>query len=432
MEALQQLPAHATPVSRPAYWRFAWLALAAIMVIAPLWHVHVMDRMLLLSHNDLIGRWLGTREALHGKDPYSPAVTRELEMAFYGPAMLQPGAHISDQAFNYPAQLVILLAPLAALPWKAAALTFLALIIPLLALSFWACARFVDLPLTRSRTALVVLLCLASWPVVFALRLLQPTLLAAVLVFLGCFLLSRKRPVPAGILLALATFKPQLVFLLLAFLLLWAVLQRIWSFLASFGITLAILLLGSEAIVPGWFPHWLAALHRFQTSYGTVPLEPVLGHWLGRAITFLILGLSGWALWQMRHTSARSAEFALGVATILAATDCANYALPIMNYNHILLIPGCLILVFSKGSAHHYADLARRLALATVAWGFAAVPIAVLGESLSQPSPYWDILPFLNPLLSALVAVALLLRTPWAFARARARRPAAALETVNG
>lgn len=432
MEALREHHAHVTPVSRPSYWRFAWLALVTAMVITPLWHVHVMDRMLLLSHNDLIGRWLGTREALHGKDPYSPAVTRELELAFYGSAMLQPGAHISDQAFNYPAQLVILLAPLAALPWKAAALTFLALIVPLLALSFWACVQFLNLRLTRSYTALVVLLCLASWPVVFALRLLQPTLLDTSLVFLACFLLSRQRRIPAGILLAVATFKPQLVVLLIAFLLLWAALQRLWSFLASFALTSAILLLWTEIILPGWIPHWLGALHRFQTSYGTVPLEPVFGHYAGRAVTYLILGLSGWAIWRMRHASPRSAEFALSVALILAATDCANYALPIMNYNHILLIPGCLLLVFGKESVSQYADLGRRLALATVAWSFASVPIAVLGESLSHPSPYWDILPFLNPLLPALVSVALLLRTPWAAARARATRPDAALEVVAG
>lgn len=420
------------PVQRALRSRLLWLSLVAIVVITPLWQVHVMDRMLLLSHNDLIGRWIGTREALRGNDPYSPAVTREIEIAFYGPPFFWPRAHIDDQAFNYPAQLVILLAPLAALPWKAAALTFLAGIIPLLALSFWSCVRFLELPFTRSRTALVVLLCLSSWPVVFALRLLQPTLLAASLVFLACFLLSRQRPIPAGILLAVATFKPQLVVLLIAFLLLWTALRRLWSFLASFALTSAVLLLWTEIILPGWIPHWLGALHRFQTSYGTVPLEPVFGHYAGRAVTYLILGLSGWAVWRMRHASPRSAEFALCVALILAATDCANYALPVMNYNHILLIPGCLLLVFGKESINQYADLGRRLALATVAWGFAAVPIAVLGESLSHPSPYWDILPFLNPLLPALVSVALLLRTPWAAARARATRPAAALEAVAG
>src|ERR1700728_2468522 len=64
--------------------------------------------------SDLYPRWLGARELLlHHRDPYSPEVTREIQIGYYG-RQLNP-ARLSDpkdqQGFAYPVYVVFLLAP---------------------------------------------------------------------------------------------------------------------------------------------------------------------------------------------------------------------------------------------------------------------------------------------------------------------------------
>jgi hypothetical protein len=382
----------------------------AALIAAPLWHLHVINRDMPSAHNDLIGRWLGVRAALHGQDPYSDEVTREIQIAYYGrPLTIKDD--VPDQAFNYPAQLVVLLAPLASLSWPAFRLVFLLAVVPALALSFYLCVRLLRLPVNSLGAALLATLSLFSWPVIWGLRLQQPTLLAAVFIFVGCFLLSRERYVGAGILLALATIKPQLVLPLLLWLLLWACFRRLWTLLASFVVTAALLLLAAEKLTPGWFPHWLAASRRFSATYGKFPLELVFGHWLGLFATGVLVLWSAYRLWRLRRSAPDSPQFGLAIALVLAATVCANFTILPMIYNQILLVPGCLLLVCLRPTDSYYPGLVRRVVFALLAWQFIAVPLAVVGESLSKAGGFWQGLPFLNILLPVLVAAALILES---------------------
>ena len=108
-----------------------WLDMLVLLlaIAAPLWHLHIFDRNMPLQKNDLVPRWIGTRDALHGMDPYSPAVTREIQTAYYG-RPLTPADRVDGQEFFYPAYLVPLLAPLTWLPWHVARLAFLIGLLP--------------------------------------------------------------------------------------------------------------------------------------------------------------------------------------------------------------------------------------------------------------------------------------------------------------
>src|SRR4051794_38817837 len=70
--------------------------------------------------SDLYPRWLGARELLlHGRDPYSAEVTREIQAGYYG-RQLDPnrdGDPKDQQGFAYPAYVVFLLAPVIKLPF---------------------------------------------------------------------------------------------------------------------------------------------------------------------------------------------------------------------------------------------------------------------------------------------------------------------------
>ena len=70
--------------------------------------------------SDLYPRWLGARELLlHRRDPYSPEVTREIQIGYYGAAAgPHPPADPKDQqGFAYPVYVVFLLAPTITLPF---------------------------------------------------------------------------------------------------------------------------------------------------------------------------------------------------------------------------------------------------------------------------------------------------------------------------
>jgi hypothetical protein len=94
--------------------------------------------------------------------------------------------------------------------------------------------------------------------------------------------------------------KPTLVFLVVPYLLVWAVFRRRWRFVLGFSLTLAIVSIGSLLIAPNWIGEWLVRVTRY--SEYTVGQSPVwlLTHQmipsLGSAVemgilTVLLLGL---------------------------------------------------------------------------------------------------------------------------------------------
>jgi hypothetical protein len=72
------------------------------------------------NNSDLYPRWLGAREVLlHNRDPYSAAVTREIQLGFYG-RQIDPNnpSDPKDQvAFAYPLYVIFLFWPTTALPF---------------------------------------------------------------------------------------------------------------------------------------------------------------------------------------------------------------------------------------------------------------------------------------------------------------------------
>src|SRR5512142_3099214 len=70
--------------------------------------------------SDLYPRWLGARELLlHGRDPYSAEVTREIQAGYYGRPLDpgRPGDPKDQQRFAYPVYVAFPLAPTVLLPF---------------------------------------------------------------------------------------------------------------------------------------------------------------------------------------------------------------------------------------------------------------------------------------------------------------------------
>src|SRR5690242_15664587 len=191
-------------------WRGFVLVLLA--VCCSFWQLHVHNRVMGPNYSDLVTRWVGTRAAIAGLDPYSEDVLPDMLQMYYGHYPLT-GADPNPerQRFYYPATLVVLLAPLASFTWPTVRLIFLVVTVGLLLLGLRGCIAMYLRRWTRRQIAIVLVLAVCSWPVLWGLRLQQPTLLVAGFMFLACFWLSRGWESAAGILLALATVKPQTV-----------------------------------------------------------------------------------------------------------------------------------------------------------------------------------------------------------------------------
>ncbi len=405
-------PNNSEPVAaarRRLRWPALWLALLAVAAASSLTYLHIVDaRYMPSSHSDLLPRWVGARAALHGEDPYSAEVLRRIQIAYYG-RPLTAADHANPQAFFYPATIIVLLAPLAELSWPAARLVFLLVTCPLLAWSFWLCMRTLQLPASRRGRAVVLGFALFSWAVIWGLRQQQPGLLVVIAVFLAFFLLARRRQVLPGILLALATIKPQLVLPLLLWLLVWAVLRRMWPFVASFAGAFALLLAATEWIVPGWFLQWRAQMRTYAAiTHTAMPLEWSLGHWPGIVITLLIAAASALALWRLRRSEPDSPQFALAVSLALATTATLILGDPSLIYNDILLFPACLLLIFRKTEGQ-LAGAVRMLALVQLAWDYVALPLAIAGESYGRSSGFWISLPFRDYFLPTLATLVVLM-----------------------
>src|SRR6266496_5295590 len=207
--------------------------------------------------SDLYPRWLGARELLlHGRDPYSPEVTREIQAGYYGRPLdsSRPQDPTDQQGFAYPIYVAFCLAPMIHLPFEVVRSAFFWVLLALTAVSIPLWLRVLRWSGPPWTPLIVLALTLGSFPVMQGLQLQQMSLLVAAMVAIAMALLCSGHAVAAGILLALATMKPQLVVLLLAWLALWSLAdwRRRYRWAVSFLATMAILMAASEWYVPHW------------------------------------------------------------------------------------------------------------------------------------------------------------------------------------
>ena len=130
--------------------------------------------------------------------------------------------------------------------------------------------RILGWPLPTWAQISLVALTLGSLGVVQGLLLQQMSLLVAGLVAIAIALLVADYAVAAGVLLAVATIKPQLVALLLVWLVAWVAAdwRRRYRLAVSFLATMAVLLGAAEWYLPHWIPRFWQAVREYQQYTG--------------------------------------------------------------------------------------------------------------------------------------------------------------------
>jgi hypothetical protein len=327
---------------------------------------------------DLYPPWLAARELLiHGRDPYGSYVTREIQIAYFGSELEEThAASLSDAQrfslayrFAYPLYAVFLVAPTIRMDFDEAQTVFV------LFFSFTLCAGgslwlgFVRPSIIAPEIAAVFAIFLSSIPVLQGLSLLQPGLLVAALLAGTAYCACRGYLFLAGALLAVATIRPQMALLAIAWFALW--LSAAWSQRQSlfwgFVSTLAALLFAAELLAPGWllrYPHVLN-LYASYTGAGSLLtlLMPVPVH---RLLTVGALFIVAPFCWRTRHQPANSAPFALATSFVLTLTVTIIPTV-VASFNQILLLPAILLVI------HHWGELRRTRPLHIISTAFSAI-----------------------------------------------------------
>jgi len=307
---------------------------------------------------DLYPIWLTGREVLfHHQAPYSPEMTRLIQTGLFG-RPLDPHHYTTDppvtyRTFAYPVYAILFLGPFVLFPFEYVRLFAAVVLAGAAGSSALLWLHAVGLKLSTRKTVLVILLALSNYYVLEGLYAEQMGLLVGLLLAGAVVAIRKGKLGCAGILLALATVKPQMCVLLTAGILLWSVSS--WrerrALTISFLLSIAWLGLVGECLHAGWLRDWEGVVRGYQ-GYASVPLTELIFHtWCG-----LLLSVALWTgtlalWWSLRRTEPRSLRFIYVVAITLGITVVS--VLPGQAfYDHIIMMPGTLLLGASLLKVH--------------------------------------------------------------------------------
>jgi len=310
--------------------------------------------------SDLYPRWLGARELLlHHANPYSDDITIEIQKGYYGRALdpARPSDPKDRQGFAYPVYVIFPLAPFLWLPFHDVQILFHGTLLLLTAASAWLWLRTLRWSLPWPAILASIALVLGNVPVVQGIKLQQLSILVAGLLALAMVCVSEGYLVSAGALLALTTIKPQLAWVPIATLLMWAVggWRTRRGFAIAFLATMLLLLVGAEIVLPGWWKFFVAGLTQYRQytqnqSVIEVTISQLVGiegraslaHLIAEGLSAVAVLACGFVMWKWKNVDATHSEFGAVMALTLALTVLVvpMYA----PYNQVLLLPAILVL----------------------------------------------------------------------------------------
>lgn len=340
--------------------------------------------------SDLYPRWLGARELLlYGRDPYSDEVTREIQAGYYGRALdpNRPNDPKDQQGFAYPVYVVFLLAPTIRLPFGIVqeAFRWLLVLFTVASVDLWMRTLNIRKPVSRELTW--ILLALGSFPAMQGIKLQQLTLLVCALLAGAVAALTSGQLAVAGILVALATIKPQLAAILAAWLLLWTLgnWRQRQSLAWSFVLSLLALVAGGGALLPDWVARFRRSAHAYlqYTGGGKSVLDLLLPSLAATIVAVLLVAALFVFLWRVRRATAETPEFRWSLALVCAVTLVVipTYA----PYNQLLLLPALMATWQEMPLILHKGPVARLLLLLaglSLFWPWIAAVVLSLGRFL--------------------------------------------------
>ncbi len=304
--------------------------------------------------NDSLPRYVGAQAWLfEGLSPYSDEVTARAQKMIYGRLA---GPDEDRQRFAYPFYVIFFYVPLAFFSWdwaQAIGIVILECAMILITIFSLRLYRWSPPPLIL---AFSLLWTMVWYHAVRTIIVVQFAGVAAFLIVLGLWAIKEKREVLGGIALALASAKPQMLFLLLPLIGIWSILNKRWRLALSISITMIILLGASFLFLPTWVSDMQTQLADY-TQYTHIgsPLNilttivfPSLGSNVRWGLMAILLGWLLWEWWQVKFDEeSRRLDWVIALTLIITNMVVTRTA----TTNYIMMLPA-LFFIFKTGADH--------------------------------------------------------------------------------
>jgi len=400
--------------------RLAFLALSlALLGAAAMVYYHLalfMPHVLEVSSTrNLAGRyafgddfypvWLTSREWLRERrDPYSAEVTRDIQQGLFGrplDALIATDPLTDYRTFAYPAFTDLLFWPAAEFPFPVVRIVVVASLGALTLASVLLWMQALSWRVNWIWVTVVVVLTLASYPVLEGLYAGQLGLLVGFLLAASMLALRRGRFLLSGILMAFTTIKPQMAALVMLYLLVWT--SHDWRARGRFciGLFSAVILLAGTALVvwPQWIQSWIHVVlgyHRYARPplVGEVLAEPLGTNAAGPATLLMIALLLIAAMmlaWRNRAAATESPEFWFTLSVLLAITSVTLIS-ALAVYDHVILLPGIFLLAsrWEAWTSTWPRKLLLALGVAVLLWPWMAAPIVIALRPLLTDQQFYS------------------------------------------
>lgn len=295
--------------------------------------------------NDSVPRYVGAQAWFSERlSPYSDEVTDRAQKIIYG-RLAKPEE--DKQRFAYPFYVIFFYLPLTFFTWDwAQAIGIVVLEFALVTMTIF------SLRLYRWSPPPLVLAFTVLWTIMFyhgtrTIILVQFAGIAALLIVLGLWAIKQKRDVLGGVALALASAKPQMLFLILPLIGLWSLFNKRWRLAASLTITMLVLLSISFALLPSWLFDMQTQLADY-TNYThigspinilTTIVFPSLDPTVEWGMIGILLAWLLWEWWQVKgdHDSAQL-DWVIALTLIITNMIVTRTA----TTNYVMMLPALL------------------------------------------------------------------------------------------
>lgn len=297
------------------------------------------------AHRDFMSLWGGGRAILMDLDPYD----REI----WVPLRYDLGSNwgTGDAVNPFPLWTLLVMTPLSSLPigWGAAIWLTLSQILLAVAILLLSTALGTRRP-TVAEFALLALGAFTFRGTLVTLGNGQITLVLLAILTLFLVLMKRDHPFTAGFILSFIILKPNPFILFAPLLAFWLLIHKQWRAIAGGLTSLALMLIVSWAVIPGWLLNWLTVREKTGTSNRTFMMPTLWGaateinvQWAPLLGFVFAVGLTaglGWYLFTRKDLDISEVVSLAIVGSILITP----YA---WAYEHaLLLIP--LVLLFMR------------------------------------------------------------------------------------
>ncbi len=243
--------------------KYAVVMVLVIIIIVVLTMVNFQFSIQNPGGNDFLARWNGAHEWLiNGNNPYTNQVSEVAQKMIYG-RLANPVKGEDVAHFVYPIYSMLFFAPFALMDYTLARAVWMTVLeLAMVALTFIS-LRLSGWKIKPISLAGILIFSILWYCSVRTIILGQFSGINALLILISLLCIKTDHDQVAGVLLALSTSKPQMSYLLIIFVIFWAIRSsrhRIWI---SFFVAMITMTVVGWLLLPGWPIGWIQQLMNY-------------------------------------------------------------------------------------------------------------------------------------------------------------------------